>query len=79
MHIIAYQKKSYVSANLAQTYKLSSVLGAQPVAAKVLLQTFLLRSQSVIVRFSTRIALFFRHKVRTSVDHAHFFNQYTCT
>ena len=60
MHIIAYEKKRYMSANLAQTYKSSSpVLGAQSVAAKVLLQTVLLRYQSVIVRFSARITLFF--------------------
>ena len=79
MHIIAYEKKRNMSANLAQTYKSSSpVLGAQSVAAKVLLQTVLLRYQSVIlrllviVRFSSRIALFFRHKVKTSVDHPQF-------
>ena len=77
MHIIAYQKRLCECEPGANLQIILSSPDAQLVAAKVLLQTVLLRSQSVIVRFSARIALFFRHKVKTSVDHPQFFNQYT--
>ena len=76
LHLKAYQEKNYISANPVQTFKSSSDLSAQSVAANLLLQTVLLRCQLVIVSFSAWIDLFLRHKVRFSFDHAHFLNQY---